>query len=243
MEKITYLPNGQWNLEKAKPAAHESYIYNLRSGDANRSYSGKDLLANQDKVVSDYKQKIPHAIKTMPNDTGSPEEHVLMHRGEDSRATASNAKKPQDFNRYKADDSHIHFSDDSVNTPNYSEAMQYTDKANPKVHSFWVPKSKLHAEGDSHQKHILDKDHTSIHDIVSDLDPEYLKRLTDVSPEDIAGNEDAENELRESMARDFSGQHSVNDQWHVALQPGKYKLASKDELAHHHKGLSKLSGS
>ena len=227
MEKIVFLPNGQWQLEKTRPHIGNSYIYNLNSSDKSKSYSDEDLHRNQMDVLSLYQKHRPNSIKIMPHN-GKDEYHVLMHRGESLSAKNANKQDPNGFNRYAVSDTHVNFPSDSVNTMDYGHAKDYADGDKQKnTHSFWVPISKIHAHGGSHVDSALDPRHHNIDDI-KDLynDESDMRSYLDSSDKEL--RDEAESNLREYAAADLGSHHYENG--HIAIMPGKYQRASQEEL-------------
>lgn len=177
MEKITYLPNGQWELAKGEPKIVDHYSMHLPGN----QFTDKDQAKQQDDAHSkalDYNKK---SVKIMQNEHGQFEPHILLHRGV-TEYSPDSASQP---NGIHVSPTHVSTSTDSVHTlrpdiadiyattypeddPDYdsSQASTGPNKKGP-VFSFWVPKSKIHYMGGyggnrDFDTHAEDQKHTSI---------------------------------------------------------------------------------
>jgi hypothetical protein len=182
MEKITYLPNGQWELVKGEPKMVDHYAMHLPGN----QFTDKDQTKQQDLAHSkalDYNKK---SVKIMHNENGELEPHILLHRGV-TEYSPDSASQP---NGIHVSPTHVSTSTDSVHTlrpdiadiyatvypenePDYdmSDGPSYESGTGPHkkgpVFSFWVPKSKIHYMGGysgdrDFDTHAEDQKHTSI---------------------------------------------------------------------------------
>jgi len=192
MEKITYLTNGQWILEKGEPEGYVDH-YSFGNHRPDHVFTGADAIAHQQIAHEKALKFNKHSVKKMPNEKGEQEDHILLHRGIEDY----DKKNVDEYNRFKITPTHIESKDAGVHTllpeiaDSYSnkyetddegEEMQDSEPRKGKTVSFWVPKSKIHHMGGyagASQKldtHAENQKHTSIH-------PGTFQRAT---PEEVA---------------------------------------------------------
>ena len=165
MEKLTFSPNGQWELSKAIPKCTD--VYNNLSIPEN-NYTGIDKENIQNHVVKEAAKL--NRVKHITNpETGEPEPHVLVHYGmfgygEKNKVAPWKDDNPN-FNNYKIlDNGDIHIAGKNggvvshsarysskfakpeaqdPSEPDEAEYMSSIDPKDSKLMSFWVPKSKI----------------------------------------------------------------------------------------------------
>jgi hypothetical protein len=150
MEKISYLPNGQWILEKAKPETKgEAWHY----GEAKVPFTDEHAIEQQDYAHDMAASHSKHAVKKMLNEKGEMEDHVMLHRG----ITGYDPEKSDEYNKLSISPTHIESSDHSVHTLYHDVAGSYSKKtgSSGKVLSFWVPKSKIKSMGQKNVEHLI----------------------------------------------------------------------------------------
>jgi hypothetical protein len=201
-------------LDKTVPGPEE-HIYNTKGG-----YSGKDAKRAQINAIKKAIE-IPHKpYKTMTNEaTGKPELHVLMHRGVSD--LDPNAEGP---NKLKVTDSHIVQPDNAVHALYHEAAHKYADSEMPESEreksgllSFWVPASHIHGTGQYYAGRFKNPNMPLPND------------------EEAQGWKDAVGEDR--TRKMYAKNPQAADEGHIAVKPGKYARATKDELVGmHNKG-------
>mgnify|MGYP003330635023 FL=1 len=145
-ELLKTLSNGQWVLEKINRNLYGS-----------PEEYGVDPAREQEETISRAKSLNPDGVRSMKNQHGIEEPHILVHRGLHSYS-ASQSKNP---NMLKITPSHVETFTNSVHTLDLGYADAYTtgyseDGATElpgkgRVFSFWVPKSHVLAVGEEHE--------------------------------------------------------------------------------------------
>ena len=139
MEKLSIQPNGQWQLEKAKPKGDVT-PYNMT---VDNDFTGKDAKKAQIRVVRAAIGKGHQPHKTAVNDnTGKEELHRLLHRG--MKDTSKEASRVGGYNvGIDGKKNKMEHSTHAVHTLDSKSASEYGD-----VHSFWVPVSHISSMSD-----------------------------------------------------------------------------------------------
>lgn len=188
MEKLNFLPNGQWELSKAEPHGMDHYSFGNRNPEF--KITGEDTQKHQDIAHRKALNHSKHSVKKIPNDSGELEDHILLHRG----ITHYNPNETTGHNAMKITPSHVESDDTNVHTllphianaysVNYPKDEDGAETDGPtssgKTLSFWVPKSKIHHmggyTGGNFDEHAEQQKHTSVM-------PGKFKRAT---PEEVA---------------------------------------------------------
>ena len=192
MEKVNFLPNGQWTLEKAEPKNMDHYKFGNRNPDY--KITDADAAKHQDMAYQKALAHSKHSVRNMLNDKGELEDHIMLHRGIGNY----NPEATTGHNAMKISPTHIESDDTNVHTllPHVAKNYSYkypTDEEGEeipdgtptkgKVLSFWVPKSKVHYMGGylgegsvGTDEHAESQKHTSIM-------PGKFKRAT---PEEVS---------------------------------------------------------
>lgn len=233
MEKVSYLLNGQWVLSKGVPTKPGSYDggrgYSLDLTDESGMYTGKDLDKLVDTGIKNIKDHNGARVKRLVNeDTGSEEDHVLMHFGRTQEGT------PGELNHVDLDKSGyvgILGKQGAVvsGDPNFSHS--FTGNGTGSLYSFWVPKSKI-AHMASHPFGNVSGYHN--------MDREQRKKFIRDSLDQYSGDEyDSEAEgkqyTRALFHNKMTGQEQHGDGqalWHsfARVHPGRYRPATLDEV-------------
>lgn len=141
MEKITYLPNGQWKLEKGvkqrlAPKPEGSHIT-----DNSEAYELADMKSipfrSQMHILKQFQESNPHSVKRIGDKV-----HVLLHRGIDPEADTTRLRSPMKVHEDKS----LEHNENGMYTNDYNYASQWTNKDfNGIPHSVWVPLSNIEA--------------------------------------------------------------------------------------------------
>lgn len=151
MEKIEFLPNGQWQLAKAWGTPTYDH---LEHGDS--PFKDKQTIEQAKKNVIESLKNQKHAVtKMMPNlQTGNDELHVLLHRGvsggvnhgTEGITDAEEGPNMINFSNGKT----VKTTHNSIHTSHPEEAEGHaTDRDDfGALVSHWVPISSIHGNGE-----------------------------------------------------------------------------------------------
>ena len=237
MEKITYLPNGQWELAKGVPTKPGSYDggrgYGLDLTDSSGVYTGKDLDRMVDAGFKSSSDTNKARVKKMINsDTGKPEDHLLVHfgMGGDIQNNLS-----QDLNNFKLhEDGHVGVVGNQgalvSGDPEFSAGFASGNKGSGHLLSFWVPRSKI-AHMNSHPFQNVSG--------YSHMNREQRNKFITDSIDSHSGDEYDPKAEGKAYTHSKFHNNTVNQEqgdsqagWHdfTRIHPGKYKPATLDEV-------------
>ncbi|MCK5610581.1 hypothetical protein KAR91_52395 [Candidatus Pacearchaeota archaeon] len=142
LEKIKYLPNGQWELAKAKTEMPGPYA--IEHDNPDHKYKGKDLHQHIRHTIKTASTQPHKALKMDINPaTGKNEPHIMLHRGMPDSNMPMDSKRLGN-QKFEVTDSHVNHEKTGVHTAIYNVADSYSGgygggKGEAQVHSFWVP--------------------------------------------------------------------------------------------------------
>jgi hypothetical protein len=220
-EQLLLNKNGQWKLIKTNPTNPESYqsVYGLNLNDPNGRYTGDDLLRMQNKAI----ENNPNYTRNMVNiETGNEEPHLLVHFGNDRydpnfvSHTNRNGMRLNDKNNV-----HVYTTNGAVVSThaNYSSGFAAPGgdiKPQSRLFSFWVPKSKIHADSGHELAGATGYDR---------LSPEEKAKYWSESPRHIDHlnimGKTPEMPLSEYYGRSYG---------HTHIMPGEYQPANFEDI-------------
>lgn len=259
MEKINYLSNGQWKLEKAK--SDMPGPYDIDHNNPAHKYKDNENIKHMRHTFKTAGNQSHKAMKMEVNPTtGKSEPHIMLHRGMPDSQMAMNSKRHGN-QKFEVTDTHINHEGTGVHTAEYSMADAYSGgygggEGKARVHSFWVPMTNIIQNASFHNEksgNLSAGNHITVgpgnykkisedekKDMMSKLDPKpkardyihadlFRKKMKGMDTEDHSNYSKKIRSFSPEAIKEMAGMHN-NPMIHQNISNKDYHSALKDHV-------------